>query len=96
MDSLFVQGSWEILHHREWRAYPVLTPREVMFEMPRICQSFVDMSNQKTAAVTPPSFETSISMFGCVSIVLKFRVFFSIFRFFARSNRLPPVKNLVT
>ncbi|CAM9810990.1 unnamed protein product, partial [Laminaria digitata] len=28
LDSLFVQGSWEILHHREWRAYPVLTPRE--------------------------------------------------------------------
>ncbi|CAM9405134.1 unnamed protein product [Pylaiella littoralis] len=28
LDSLFVQGSWEILHHREWRAYPVLKPKE--------------------------------------------------------------------
>ena len=35
LDSLFVQGSWEILHHREWRAYPVLTPREVNFELSR-------------------------------------------------------------
>lgn len=29
LDSLFVQDSWEILHHREWRAYPVLKPKEV-------------------------------------------------------------------
>lgn len=29
LDSLFIQGSWEILHHREWRAYPVLKPKEV-------------------------------------------------------------------
>ncbi|CBJ27907.1 conserved unknown protein [Ectocarpus siliculosus] len=28
LDSLFVQGSWEILHHREWRAYPVLDPKK--------------------------------------------------------------------
>ncbi|CAM9895784.1 unnamed protein product [Scytosiphon promiscuus] len=28
LDSLFVQGSWEILHHRDWRAYPVLTPKK--------------------------------------------------------------------
>lgn len=35
LDSLFVQGSWEILHHREWCAYPVLTPREVNFGIPR-------------------------------------------------------------
>lgn len=29
LDSLFLQGSWEIVHHREWRAYPVLTPKKV-------------------------------------------------------------------
>lgn len=29
LDSLFVQGSWEIVHHREWLAYPVLDPKKV-------------------------------------------------------------------
>ena len=29
LDSLFLKGSWEIVHHREWRAYPVLDPKKV-------------------------------------------------------------------
>lgn len=29
LDSLFLKGSWEIVHHREWRAYPVLNPKKV-------------------------------------------------------------------
>ncbi|CAM9189606.1 unnamed protein product [Ascophyllum nodosum] len=28
LDSIFVKGSWEIWLHREWRAYPVLSPKE--------------------------------------------------------------------
>eukprot|EP00903_Cladosiphon_okamuranus_P011915 g11191.t1 len=28
LDSLFLKGSWEIVHHREWRAYPVLNPKK--------------------------------------------------------------------
>lgn len=61
LDSLFVQGSWEILHHREWRAYPVLKPKEVGDTAGRMSQGFAPkvsggrLWTKTVLVIVPPS-----------------------------------------
>ncbi|CAM9181548.1 unnamed protein product [Discosporangium mesarthrocarpum] len=62
VDSLFVQGSWEIIHHQKWLAYPKLPPRKVWVPQQEPAQDCTTGKNDCSAAVAWPQVQQRSSL----------------------------------